>query len=366
MACHNSNPDVVVIGAGPAGSTAAIELARKGRSVVLLDGKLFPRDKVCGGCVSGPALHMFRALLGPVRTLPGIPSTRITFVIGAHRLVCHPKGATWLALRSELDECLAAEAANAGADVRFGQPARLERGPSGWEAVVGSERIIAKTVLLATGVNGLVRSFGIEGRRCRRPMIAQQWFQPAVERMPRPGEVEMHWLRGGYVGVATLDGSHCNVALACDAKAAKQESPFQYLRRLNPNAIIWTLLAPDAPRRFDAKGTAGFPWIPRKLGDANLLLIGDAAGYAEPFTGEGIAQAIHSARCAAQAVIEGGDVLAYYAKLLRQRHQWVRRRTRIIGNLLRTPLVHALAARRPILPEAWLARLVQRVHVLGS
>lgn len=366
MSASMSRPDVIVIGAGPAGSTAAIELAREGRSVVLVERSMFPRDKVCGGCLSGPALQMLRELLGPARMPPGMTSQRITFVIGAQRLTCDPKGAAWIALRSELDACLAAEAARAGAHVRFGQAAKLERRSNGWEVFVGDERITARTVLVATGTSGLMRSIGIEGRTERRPMIAQQWFQLATERMPKSGEVELHWLRGGYVGLATSNGALCNVALACDAKAAKQKNAFQYLRMLNPEATIWSVLPSDAPQRFDAKGAAGFPWIPRRLGDANLLLIGDAAGYAEPFTGEGIAQAMHSALCASRAVMQGGAVLRNYSTMLQGRHQWVRWRTRMIGNILRTPLVHALATRRHILPSAWLARLVGHVHAMGT
>lgn len=377
MSACRSSPDVVVIGAGPAGSTAAIELARGGRSVVLVERSTFPREKVCGGCLSGPALQMLRELLGPARKPPGMAGKRITFVIGAHRLTCEPKGAAWIALRSELDACLAAEAARAGAQVRFGQAAKLERGSSGWEVVVGDEHIVAGTVLVATGLSGLLRTIGIEGLRERRPMIAQQWFQPLTQtpcqgfqpvtaRMPQAGEVELHWLRGGYVGVAASCAASCTVALACEAEATRQQSAFDYLRRMNPDATIWTILPADAPRRYHAKGVTGFPWLPKRWGDANLLLIGDAAGYAEPYSGEGIAQAMHSARCAARAVMEGGAVLRCYSAMLHGRHQWVSRRTRMIGNVLRMPLVYALAARRPILPKAWLARLVEHVHVTGS
>lgn len=319
---------------------------------------------------------MLRELLGPERALPGMATRRITFVMGSRRLVCYPNEGTWIALRSELDACLAAEAERAGAKFRFGQAARLERSSNGWDVVVGDERITTRTVLLATGVSGLLRTTGIERRHVRRPMIAQQWFQPLTQpprerpsvtpHLPQPGEVELHWLRGGYVGMATMNDAICNVALACDATTARQLGAFQSLRKLNPDAAIWNLLPGDAPRRFNAKGASGFPWLPSRLGDANLLLIGDAAGYAEPFSGEGIAQAMHSARCAVEAVMKGGAIQRHYSALLHGRHQWVRWRTRMIGAMLRMPLVHALAARRPILPPTWLARLVEHVHVAGS
>ena len=83
--------DVAIIGAGPAGSAAAIELARAGRRTLLIEKKRFPREKVCGGCLSGPATARLRQLLGPDRPLPGVEATQATFVIGSYRLACtHP------------------------------------------------------------------------------------------------------------------------------------------------------------------------------------------------------------------------------------------------------------------------------------
>ena len=355
--------DVAIIGAGPAGSAAAIELARAGRSVLLIDGKTFPRTKVCGGCLSGPATTRFKQLLGPGRDLPGVPGARISFVIGSYRLSVDPDGATWMVPRAEMDAALAAAAEEAGAQSSFGRAATLEQTDGRWDVIVGTERIRAGVVLVATGLSGLPKTLGIRNRCPSRPMVAQQWIQPAEPSLPALGHVELHWLREGYVGLATSDADTCVVAIGCDRPDAVGESAWDRLRRLNPKAEIWDLLSADAPRRYGARGTAGFPWIPDALSDRNVLLIGDAAGYAEPYSGEGIGQAMCSAACAAEAILAGGDISAQYARLMRRHHQRIVRRTQWVRTVLRSGIVQYIASKRPMLPRQWLSRLVEGVHV---
>src|SRR5512139_2655565 len=107
MPSTDSSFDVAIIGAGPAGSAAAIELARAGRRTLLVEKKRFPREKVCGGCLSGPATARLRQLLDCDRPLPGVDVTQATFVIGSYRLTCRPNGLTRMVPRSVLDACLA-------------------------------------------------------------------------------------------------------------------------------------------------------------------------------------------------------------------------------------------------------------------
>ncbi len=355
--------DVAIIGAGPAGSAAAIELARAGRSVLLIDGKTFPRAKVCGGCLSGSATTRFKQLLGPGRDLPGVPGARISFVIGSYRLTVDPNGATWMVPRAEMDAALAAAAEEAGATTSFGRAATLEQADERWDVIVGTERVRAGVVLVAAGLSALPRTLGIRNRCPSHPMVAQQWIQPAGPSLPALGHVELHWLREGYVGLATPDTDMCVVAIGCDRPDTAGESAWDRLRRLNPKAEIWEMLSADAPRRYAARGTAGFPWIPDALSDRNVLLIGDAAGYAEPYSGEGIGQAMCSAACAARAVLEGGDIAARYAGLMRRHHQRIVRRTQWVRAVLRSEFVQYIASKRPMLPRQWLSRLVESVHV---
>ncbi len=357
--------DVAIVGAGPAGSSAAIALARAGRCVLMVEKQRFPREKVCGGCLSGPTVVALGALLGTVRKLPGVAGNRITFVLGDLRSTCHPQGRTWMSPRAQLDAYLCETASAAGASVRFGEAATLVRGDAGWEVLLGQDRIQATTILIASGLGGLCRQVGIPGRSVLRPMLAQQWVQPAEPPLPPLGAVELHWLRGGYVGLATPETGRCVVALAANAAMVAGRSPYEGLRKLNPRASIWNMLPSDAPRQYGAKGTAGFPWIPERLGVANVLLIGDASGYPEPFSGAGIAQAIESARCAARAVLDGGDVQTQYAALMRP-HFRRYRRTRMVSSVLNQVAKFLPSFEAPPMVDWLLSRCVERIHIRGN
>jgi flavin-dependent dehydrogenase len=366
MDANDAAFDVAIIGAGPAGSAAAIELARAGRRTLVVEKKHFPREKVCGGCLSGTATARLRELLGSDRPLPGVDIRRITMIVGRYRITCEPNGATRMAPRSVLDARLADAAAAAGAVLRYGQTATLTRDAGRWAVMVGQETIRARVILLACGMSGLPRKLGIRSGNDDRRLIGRMWFQPAEPPLPPLGHVEMHWLRGGYVGLATPSAERCVVAVASDASEGSGSDPLEALRRRNPRAVIWERLSPDAPRRYNAIGTAGFPRVPDRLGDGNVLLIGDAAGFEEPYSGEGIGQAMRSATCAVRAILEADEPLPCYTALMRRRHRGVMRRTRIIRRMLDLRLIHYLAENQTLIPGALFRPLLKQVHVKGA
>jgi menaquinone-9 beta-reductase len=363
IAAMGTDFDVAVIGAGPAGSAAATVLARAGCRVVMFEKRVFPREKVCGGCLSGPAVELLRAVAGQSEPLPGVETRSITFTIGDCRFACDPRGATRVVMRSELDEWLAKQATAAGADVRFGQAAGLVRGDRGWEVEVGDSRVRAKTILVACGLSTLPKKLGIAGQAMKRRMISQQWVQRPEGGLPGRGHIEMHWLRGGYVGLATPTDDRCVVATAVDVSEDTKESAWGRLRRLNPETPLWSIVPADAPQRYSARGTAGFPWAPERLGAENFLLIGDAAGYEEPFTGEGMGQAVCSATCASRAILKGGDIVGNYAVLMKRHHRPCVKRLRLLGRVLRNPVARMLASVPAMRLWNPLTRLIERTHV---
>lgn len=357
--------DAVIVGAGPAGSWAAIGLVRAGRSVLLLDKSILPRAKVCGGCLSGSATNRLRGMADGATGCPGVEVTRIEFQAGDYRLVVRPGGASRMASRLVLDHWLAGRAAEAGAQVRFGEAARLERGSAGWMVRLQGQPIKAKHVLLACGLGRVPRELGIRNRSRADAMVAHQWVERVRSGLPAVGQVELHWLRGGYLGMATPDSDGCVLALAVDRRVVDGHGPLEGLRRLNPQAAIWERLQSGVGREGAAKGAAAFPWLPDRLGNGNVLLIGDAAGYAEPFSGTGMAQAMFSAECATKAIVGAGDALRNYQRLMR-RHRRALWKTLVLSALLRGRLARAALSRRFAPAEPWLARCVERVHVHGG
>jgi len=270
-----------------------------------------------------------------------------------------------MASRAVLDQWLVQRAAAAGAELRLGCPAQLEKVSERWGVRVDGDLIQTRHVLIACGLGRVPRELGIRNRCPEGAMVAQQWMEPLRQGLPKPGQIEMHWLRGGYIGLASPDADGCVAALAVERTAVNNQGPVESLRALNPRAAIWERLATGSDRHASSKGAAAFPWLPDRLGDGNVLLIGDAAGYAEPFSGTGIAQAMYSAECAARAVSNGGDVVKKYSREMR-RHRRVVRKTLRLSALLRTRLARVLLAKRVAPLEPWLARVIERIHVRGS
>jgi flavin-dependent dehydrogenase len=283
--------------------------------------------------------------------------------MGSYRVTCHARGTTRLVVRAELDAWLADHAAAAGAEVRFGAEAALCRAADGWELRVADQPIRAALILVASGLGGLSTKLGIAGLPAKRRLIAQEWVQPWVPPLPTVGNVEMHWLRGGYVGLATPAPGRVVVAFSAESPPQPGQSVWQRLRARNPRASIWAALPADAPRRYHALGAAGFPWRPERLGDGNVLLVGDAAGYEEPFSGQGMEQALGSGLCAARAILEGGNVLERYTAAIQRSHRPIQQRLRRLGGLLRSSLLQTLASGPVLLPRSPLAHIVTWAHV---
>ncbi len=355
--------DVAIIGAGPAGCAAALTLARAGRSVIVLEKRNFPRHKVCGGCLSGWAVEQLRELLGERCQLPGTASSQITFAVGRRRIHCLSEGRTRVVMRADLDLMMAKAAIGAGAELRFGQTAGLVRTCGKYEMTIGEGSIQAKTILLASGLSGLASKAGFDSRSFGSPMIGRQWLTAAPSIGLRPGDVEMHWLRGGYVGLAALNQSDCIVAFAMKSEFLEGHDPLDALRRMNPGAEVWDRLSPS--QEGQVRGAAGFPFVPNQLTRANVMLIGDAAGYSEPFSGTGIGMAIHSGISAARAIIAGGQLAQHYARAMRphRRTMW---RTRILGGALNSAITQGLMHHAFPRADSLVSNLVRRVHVRSS
>jgi len=292
--------DVVVVGAGPAGSAIAIHLARGGARVLLAEKARFPRDKPCGGGLTGRAV---RALPVPVDDV--VEHVVDTFEL---RLRYGPRferrGAEPMILmtqRRRLDAHLAEHAAAAGADLRDGSRVEsLEVTADGVEATVGGHRVAAGVLVGADGANGVAaKSVGLGDAIVRGVALEGNvsWEALPPERYRGRAVVELGVVPGGY-GWVFPKGDHANLGVGgWGSEGPRLRGHLDRLARAHD-------LPADA--LTDVKGHR----LPmRPLGTApaagRALLVGDAAGLVDPLSGDGMYEAFVSARLAAEAILAG-------------------------------------------------------------
>jgi flavin-dependent dehydrogenase len=285
--------DAAVVGAGPAGSVAARELARRGRRVLLVDKATFPRRKVCGCCLNRVALGSLRAVgLGGLAGRCGaVPLDGLELATAGRRVRLPLPGGVSLS-REAFDTALIHEAVAAGAEFLPGTAAKLGPVGDGWREVpiTAGLRVKATVVIAADGLNGQFTDAQrvADGSRIGAGVIADE-----VPGDYRPGTIYMAVGRGGYVGAVRLEGGRLDLAAAYDATAVRAAGGLGQMAA----SVLRAAGLPPIPNldSLPWKGTPPLTRQPRRVAGERWFAVGDAAGYVEPFTGEGMAWAIASA-----------------------------------------------------------------------
>jgi len=332
--------DVVVIGAGPAGSVTARELARTGYRTLLIDKATFPRAKVCGCCLNGAAVATLERLgLGDV--LHGaIPLTRVNIAAGSHSAELRlPRG---VALSRDVFDIRLIEAAvRVGVEFRSGTVAKLGEAGEVW---LGNEVVKARVVVLASGLTG-GDAVPEVGSRIGAGVLLPSEAGPAFFTL---GTIHMATGRGGYVGLVRVEDGRLDVAAAFDPAFVKSAGGLGSAAEAVLREVNWPV-----PLGFATQPWKGTPALTRRsagLGGDRLFVVGDAAGYVEPFTGEGMAWAVMSA--AALAPIAAHAVRDWNPELVtewEQAHARVvghrQRMCRVVSRVLRSPTLTGVAVR---------------------
>ncbi len=288
-------PEVVVVGASVAGAATAIHLARRGRDVLLLDRSEFPRRKPCGEGLFPAGVRQLREL-GLLERLDGatvIESLRFHgYGATAEAGLGSPDAPAIGVRRSILDHVLLRAAAEAGARVALGGgPSQLQVEEDGSFSLLSEHKAIAGPAMIvaADGLgSGLRRAAGLDPKRRGRRYGVTAHVE--LRKPPEPA-VEVHFRPGFEVYVTPVGGRCVNVALLMSKPMTKllagapDGAMEELLHRESCLAAGWRLL--DAPL------VAGpFPVRPRRLWKRNLVLAGDAAGFFDGITGEGMSLAL--------------------------------------------------------------------------
>jgi menaquinone-9 beta-reductase len=331
--------DLVVAGGGPAGSSAAITAAQGGASVLLLERAKYPRHKVCGEFVSAESLGLLRTLLAaPFQSLLDDPlriSEGRIFLDGhvLHAPVDPPAASI---ARFDLDEVLYESALAAGVEVRIQTTVQSISGTGPFLVQTSKDEFAARAAINASG-----RWSNLTAAPIANP---QKWLgikAHFAEVAPAPS-VDLYFFEGGYCGVQPVavrgdDCSHGRVNAAAMVRAAVASSLPQILA-LNPvlaeRSREWQPLS-------DPITTS--PLIFRKPQPVRdgVLNAGDAAGFVDPFVGDGISLALRSGALAAECLTDP----VCYEQQYRQRFGSVFRTSSQLRRLLRLPQ----QIRKPIL-----------------
>ena len=289
-----SSFDVIVVGAGPAGSMAALALARAGRRVALLDRAVFPRAKVCGNCVN-PRTWKIWDRFGLTNSFAALPHQEVSgFNIHSEGrdIYQHAFGSPGhgprVISRDVLDDWLRREAQAAGAEF-FPDTKVTSLDSLSGKVQTSQGEFTGKLIFGADGRNSLVaRHAGLmpPQRRCHR--IGWSATIPAPASLD--DRIHMHLYEEGYFGYVRTNSTHAVISMILDSR--RSQDPLLPVRRYLPEVADPSWLRLNPITRAAARTGSGRVW-----------LIGDAARVVEPFTGEGIAFALTTGVLAAETAL---------------------------------------------------------------
>ncbi len=287
--------DVAIVGAGPAGASAAITAANLGFRVALVEAGRFPRHKVCGEFVSAEALDLLSQLLGEnalIDAAPRIGRAR-AFIDGRVLTMSIDPEAASLP-RFGLDAALWQAAQLAGVTCRDNtRVIRVQQRTNPcFTLELQTGTLSARSVINATG------RWSNLNLRTATPDFSSKWLGVKAHFFEEQttASCDLYFFNGGYCGVQPVGNGLVNASAMVRADVAKSlPAVFKQNRQLWKRSRSW---APAS----EPVSTAPLIFTAAKTSENEVLLSGDAAAFLDPFAGDGISMALHSGRLAAAAL----------------------------------------------------------------
>ena len=313
--------DVAIAGAGPAGSSAAIQLALAGARVLLLEEKKFPRPKLCGEFISPECLTHFKRLgvMDQMSAAGGAAVSETVFYSRHGNSVAVPSewfmsGVQALGLsRSEMDHRLLQRAKSAGVVVlEETHASRLicEREEVRGIRVKSGDATRDYEALITIDATGRTRSLARHldpsrpnQRKHINPLVAFKAHLAGAR--VAAGACEIYFYKRGYGGLSAVEGGVSNLCFIVAANDVRRYDS-------NPELVLREVVMKNSRASYTlAEATTSTPWLSvslerfgrRTLAPAmGLLTVGDAAAFIDPFTGSGMLMALESGQVAAEAI----------------------------------------------------------------
>ena len=379
-AIRNPQSQIVVAGAGPAGSSLAIRLANKGRSVTLIEKERFPREKLCGEFISPECFRHFDDL-GVKAKILETRADRITetrFFSKGGRNVSVPTG--WFGqgdfalslsrARMDLELLNAAKAAGVrviegarvtGGEVQNGRIRALKLKPE-----EGEKFEIGGDLFVDASGRGAVLAKLAESRKGNIGLVGFKAHLSGVS--AEPGVCEIYFFDGGYGGLSHVEGGKANFCFLVKAGIAKK-----FIGQTN-QLFDWILWQNRRAKERMAEGEPLHSWLavavdgfgrrtpPRT---ANLYTVGDAGAFIDPFTGSGMLMALESSELLARSLERVEEKSQYYAA-----HERLFRRRLLVSSVLRraafTPHAASAAIHLASISDAFRSVLARATRTRGQ
>jgi geranylgeranyl reductase family protein len=325
---------ITIVGAGPAGATAACTLATAGVRVRLLDRAAFPRNKPCGGGISTRVLRRFPYLERELRRIPTHAINRLYLEGpgGASTIVESDGPAALMIRRIEFDALLVALAADAGAEVVSGVDV-VQASQDARRVTLTSRdgrTFTAPTVIACDGVHSVIaRRLGLN-RGWPASSVALDMMEETPREQLRDIDPSTLWVAYGYEpgfvnqvaeGYAYVfpKRDHVNIGIGYIVSHFREHidrAPYDLQREFVACLRDRGIVAGDSVRRNFTPFLIPVGGPLRKTGRGRVLLAGDAGGFVNAFTAEGIYYAMVSGDLAAKAILEsrGAEVVARYRR----------------------------------------------------
>ena len=346
----DSKVDALIVGGGPAGAAIAIDLARCGRSVTLLEQSATAHHKVCGEFLSHEAITYLDRLGVDLHALGAVSIHGVRLAGRKPIAACELPFPALSLSRRALDEALLGVAGQCGAMVLRGRRVdSLERTANGFSAqLAGGEKHGAPAVFLATGKHDLGGYRRGPGRQSNLVAFKMYFRLSGAQRRALEGWVELFVFPGGYAGLQLDEEDQANLCLLVTRErlaACDNRWPTLLEHLLHSSDVLSERLDGAEPLLGKPLALSSIPYgMLISNGTPGLWRVGDQAAVIPSFSGDGISIALHSARQSAEKFLCGESSVNFAQQLAEELRPSITRATAISRLLVGAPAV-AQAAR---------------------